>query len=418
MRRIFEGRHIRVALRDSLITFAVVLLGTASLGALPEKGTSAPPLDTLKLLQAPLGEGADWASLKGKVVVLEFWATWCSPCVASLPHFNQLVESLDPAKFQFISIDDEDLKAVQIFLTKKKMSGWVGVDASGAVFGLYGVESRPTTIIVDRNGKIVADTEIDSVTAADLQAVAEGRDVAFKPTMEITETSVPSSPDAEHSLFAVSVSKASPDAKTAIAKHPPTGTDLLGEDADGLMTDVFNVFGNRYVLKDPLPEGRYDVRVNSVDVPQSMIDSVVQQAVLAALHLQIDSKTLTRPAYILRATDANKKLLSPSASTRAVKRGYWHGNFLLMNGTMDDLAYVLATGLENPVLNETGIDGTYDARFKVAGGDVDNLNAILKKTLGLELVPGNQEMSITVLEVSKQEKSKPFPSTKTQEAKH
>jgi uncharacterized protein (TIGR03435 family) len=236
--------------------------------------------------------------------------------------------------------------------------------------------------------------------------------------MEITETSVPSSPDAEQSLFAVSVSKARPDAKTAIAKHPPTGTDLLGEDADGLMTDVFNVFGNRYVLKDPLPEGRYDVRVNSVDVPQSMIDSVVQQAVLAALHLQIDSKTLTRPAYILRATDANKKLLSPSASTHAVKRGYWHGNFLLMNGTMDDLAYVLATGLENPVLNETGIDGTYDARFKVAGGDVDNLNAILKKTLGLELVPGNQEMSITVLEVSKQEKSKPFPSTKTQEAKH
>jgi uncharacterized protein (TIGR03435 family) len=418
MRRIFERMHIRVALRDSLITFTVVLLGTASLGALPEKGTSAPPLDTLKLLQAPLGERADWASLKGKVVVLEFWATWCSPCVASLPHFNQLVESLDPAKFQFISIDDEDLKAVQIFLIKKKMSGWVGVDASGAVFGLYGVESRPTTIIVDRNGKIVAVTEIDSVSAADLQAVAEGRDVAFKPTMEITETSVPSSPDAERSLFAVSVSKASPDAKTAIAKHPPTGTDLLGEDADGLMTDVFNVFGNRYVLKDPLPEGRYDVRVNSVDVPQSMIDSVVQQAVLAALHLQIHSKTLTRPAYILRATDANKKLLSPSASTHAVKRGYWHGNFLLMNGTMDDLAYVLATGLENPVLNETGIDGTYDARFKVAGGDVDNLNAILKKTLGLELVPGNQEMSITVLEVSKQEKSKPSPSTKTQEVKH
>jgi uncharacterized protein (TIGR03435 family) len=418
MQRIFERMHIRVALRDSLITLVAVLLGTASLWALPEKGTPAPPLDTLKLLQAPFGERADWASLKGKVVVLEFWATWCSPCVASLPHFNQLVESLDPAKFQFISIDDEDLKAVQTFLTKKKMSGWVGVDASGGVFGLYGVESRPTTIIVDGNGKIVAVTEIDSVSAADLQAVAEGKNVAFKPTMEITEASVPSSPDAERSLFAVSVSKASPDAKMVLAKHPPTGWDLLGESADGLMTDVFNVFGNRYVLKDPLPEGRYDVRVNSGDAPQAVIDSVVQQAVLAALHLQIQSKTLTGPAYILRATDANKKLLSPSASTHAVKRGYWHGNFLLMNGTMDDLAYVLATGLENPVLNETGIDGTYDARFKVAGGDVDILNAILKETLGLELVPGNQEMSITVLEVSKQEKSKPSPSTKTQEVKH
>jgi thiol-disulfide isomerase/thioredoxin len=418
MQRIFKRTHIRIDLRGSLNILVAVLLGTVPLWAHPQKGTPAPTLDTLKLLQAPLGARIDWASLKGKVVVLEFWATWCSPCVASLPHLNQLVESLDPTKFQFISIDDEDLKAIQTFLTKKKMSGWVGVDASGGVFGLYGVESRPTTIIVDGNGKIVSVTEIDSVSAADLQAVAEGKNVAFKPVLEITDASAPSSPDTERALFAVSVSKASPDAKTALVKHPPNGTDLLGEDADSLMTDVFNAFGNRYVLKDPLPEGRYDVRVNSVDVPQTVIDSVVRQAVLGALHLQIQSKTLTKPAYILRATHASKKLLSPSASTHAVKRGYWHGNFLLMNGTMDDLAYVLATGLENPVLNETGIDGTYDARFKVAGGDVDSLSAVLKETLGLELVPGNQEMSITVLEVSKQVETKPSPSTGTQEVKH
>ena len=93
-----------------------------------------------------------------------------------------------------------------------------------------------------------------------------------------------------------------------------------------------------------------------------------------------------------------------------------------MNGTMDDLAYVLATGLENPVVNETGIEGTFDARFNVAGGDVDSLNAVLKEKLGLELVQGNQEMSITVLEVSnqdkgKQEESKPAHPTTTQETK-
>jgi len=417
MQRIFERGHIRTALRAGLVTLAACFLGTGPLWAHPGKGTPAPALNTLKLLQAPVGARADWASLKGKVVVLEFWATWCSPCVASLPHLNQLVESLDPAKFQFISIDDEEQKDIERFLTKKKMSGWVGVDASGGVFHRYGVESRPTTIVVNGNGKIVAVTDIDSVSAPDLQAVAEGKSVAFKPVMEITEVSVPPTPSAERPLFAVSVSKASPNAKMAIAKHPPTGTDLLGEDADSLVTDVFNVFGGRYVLKDPLPAGRYDVRVNSVDVPQSVIDSVVQQAVLAALHVQIQPKTVTKPAYVLRATDASKKLLSPSGSTHAVKRGYWHGKFLLMNGTMDDLAYVLATGLENPVINETSIDGTYDARFEVAGGGVDSLNVVLKKTMGLELVPGNQEMSITVLEVSTQEKSKPSPSAKTQEVK-
>jgi uncharacterized protein (TIGR03435 family) len=155
-----------------------------------------------------------------------------------------------------------------------------------------------------------------------------------------------------------------------------------------------------------------------VDVPDSVTSSAVQQAVLSGLHLQIQPRTVTRSAYLLRATDASKKLLSPSASTRKVKRGYWHGIYILMNGTMDDLAYVLATGLENPIVNETGIDGTFDARFQVTGGDVANLNTVLKEKLGLELVPGTQQMPITVLEVSQQEESKPTPATGAQEAKH
>jgi thiol-disulfide isomerase/thioredoxin len=410
--------NIHSALRFLAVSFVAALLGSASLWAHPEKGTPAPPLDSLKLLQAPSDARADWSSLKGKVVVLEFWATWCSPCVASLPHINQLVESLDPSKFQFISIDDEDLKDVQTFLTKKKMTGWVGVDTSGAVFAWYGIKSRPTSIIIDGNGKIVAATEIDSVSATDLQAVAEGKSVAFKPTEEIVPSSGAYVPDtATQPLFAVSVSKSAPDAKTSQVNHPPTGTDFLGNHADGLMTTVFDVFENRYFVKEPLPEGHYDLRMNFVDMPKFVMDAAVQQAVLSALHLQIQPKTVTKSAYLLRATDASKKLLSPSGSTHKVKRGYWHGIYILMNGSMDDLGYVLATGLENPVINETGIDGTFDARFNVNGTDIDSLNAVLKDKLGLELIKGNQEMSITVLEVSRQEESTPDNATKTKEAK-
>lgn len=90
LRRVQPG----AAFRKSAVLLLALLTGTAPLWAHPEKGTPAPPLGLMQLLQAPLGARADWASLKGKVV-LEFWARWCSPCVASLPHFNELVESLE-----------------------------------------------------------------------------------------------------------------------------------------------------------------------------------------------------------------------------------------------------------------------------------------------------------------------------------
>ena len=393
---------VRVALRSGLVAVASALLGVVSVWAYPAKGAQAPALDSLKLVQAPGGARVDWANLKGKVVVLEFWATWCSPCVASLPHLNQLVASLDPAKFQFISIDDEEVKAVETFLARKKTAGWVGVDASDTVFASYGITSRPTTVVVDGNGKIVAVTGIDAVTTADLRSVAEGKAVAFKPAEEIITASSASLPSGGQQLFAVSVSKALPDAKETQIQHPPTGTDFLGVDVDTLLVDVLDPFSERYALAGPLPEGRYDLRVNFVDVAEKVRTSSVREAVLAALQLRIQAKTVSKPAYILRASEASKQLLSPSASTHATKRGHWHGSYVLMNGSMDDLAFVLATGLETPVVNETGIRGNYDARLMNAGTDVESLNTVLKRDLGLELVPGNREMPLTVLEISKQ----------------
>src|SRR5262245_59501999 len=90
----------------------------------PVPGDAAPPLSFEKLIQAPDGAVASWDRLRGKFVVLEFWATWCGPCVMAIPHMNALSDAFRGESVQFIAITSESQAAVSTFLAKKPIHGW------------------------------------------------------------------------------------------------------------------------------------------------------------------------------------------------------------------------------------------------------------------------------------------------------
>jgi uncharacterized protein (TIGR03435 family) len=370
-------------------------------------------LQFTQLLQAPPGASADWDALRGKVVVLEFWATWCAPCVASMPHLNQLAAELDPAKFQFISVDDEDPKVVQEFLTKRKMAGWAGVDTSGKVFKRFGIMPRPTTIIVDGKGRIVAATSPENLKAADLLAVAAGKSVKIestddKPAAKVAKppasnTKAPETP--VKPLYEVSLSKAAPDAQSGMSAGPGNRRNLYGRSAEELLTNAYNVPRDRLLMTIPLPEGLYNLRTvwsSPEDNDDQHIVPFLQAAIAYGLNLRVQWKTVTKKAYVLKATEASKKLLIPLPAIQVSGADYRKGHLMVINGSADDLASALEDGLEVPVVNETGIEGKFDAELEFPAKDADAAKAALLKTLGLELIEADRP--IPMLEVSLGEK--------------
>jgi thiol-disulfide isomerase/thioredoxin len=100
----------------------------------------------------PGGFDASWSALRGKPVVLEFWATWCANCVAEIPHLNALAGEF--SGIQFLSITEEAASVVEPFLAKLPISGIVGLDRQGATIKAFGVDARPVTFLIDRSGII------------------------------------------------------------------------------------------------------------------------------------------------------------------------------------------------------------------------------------------------------------------------
>jgi thiol-disulfide isomerase/thioredoxin len=146
---------------QSKILAVVIVLSAAGLIWLDEhrqrpiipKGEPAPPF-VLELLDDH--QRVTLSSLHGKPAVLDFWATWCAPCRASLPHFNDLTRRYgDRVRFIAVNAEGEDEALVKEARDKLKLEIPVAADGREAS-NLYHVEVLPTTIILDRNGRIAA----------------------------------------------------------------------------------------------------------------------------------------------------------------------------------------------------------------------------------------------------------------------
>jgi thiol-disulfide isomerase/thioredoxin len=107
------------------------------------------------------GKKVSLSSLKGKIVLLNFWATWCPPCREEMPTLETLFQTFkDRSDFVLLAVDSEEHKeTVSEFLKNNPYRFPVLLDTTGEADLQYSIEAIPTTYLIDAQGEVVAGTK-------------------------------------------------------------------------------------------------------------------------------------------------------------------------------------------------------------------------------------------------------------------
>lgn len=101
------------------------------------------------------GKSISIKDFKGKYVLLDFWATWCAPCMAQLPFIKKIREDYSPEKLVIIGISwDVDYKNFEAAIKKNKMN-WIHIYGNTDLPPMYGVNTIPAVFLIDRKGTII-----------------------------------------------------------------------------------------------------------------------------------------------------------------------------------------------------------------------------------------------------------------------
>jgi thiol-disulfide isomerase/thioredoxin len=156
-----------------LVSFAVIAFNASHYGSLAVAGTNDDQLDRLfhdmGILKIPdislpveirlkdiNGNMISLSDFKGKIVFLNFWATWCLPCIIEMPSMEKLHRKFKDEDFVMVAINLMESEAqVKAFFEKLKLSFTALLDSTGEVAAWFTINAVPTTYILDKQGRVI-----------------------------------------------------------------------------------------------------------------------------------------------------------------------------------------------------------------------------------------------------------------------
>lgn len=390
-----------------------IILTLWSLGAFAQTttkiGNSSPNLVFEKIINFNQNN-ATLADFKGKVIILDFWATWCSPCIKSLPELEAL-QTKYKSDLQVITITSDPAERIEKFLSKKPLKLPVVIDEQRKLATVFPHRTIPHTIVIDKSGIVRAITSSSQLTEEIIGKIINGQEVNIIEKKEVMDFD-PSKPLSGNDNFTYQIT---------ITPYQEGYPSFSNTREDGLYKNrriyatnlvATTLFEIAYQFPASI---RTIVEVTDVSkiewnksnticfdliVPEKLSE---QRFEIMKQHLELyfDYKAVTeerlRKVKVLRQVkNSPKNLLTKSSDKTETYSSYGGEGLSMKNSPISTLTDFLENQLDIPIFDETNLIEKYDLKLAWYNENPQQIHQELNK-IGLELVSEERKIKVLVI---------------------
>ena len=348
--------------------------------------------------------------VKRKLTIIDFWGTWCGPCVASVPKITQLQEKFrDKVQFLLVSNEDE-LRLSRFIEARPSFKLPIIIDADEAIFKMFQPAGYPRYVLIDESHKVLAITDSDNINEANIEAFLAGKDLNL--------------PILEEKPFDISRPLSGNDNLTYQSVFRPY---LQGVGAMSNVTFPKSIYENRRILVTNLtiqvllqiayqsPYTRTVVELKDASITKFdnksnlyCYDLIVPEALgekrfqmmqddIARYFSNIKAKVEARPTkvYLLGILSKEKLSQVKTKSGKADKVTSWT-HFAVYNQSLTEIGNALENFVGKPVIFESKNDFNLDFEFDTKMSDISEIRKELNK-VGLDLIEAERPVKMLVI---------------------
>ncbi len=391
---------MRMAILRTALWTSSMLAALGSAQAVVKSGDAAPEIRVDRLIPAQEVETLLRAHLHDKAVVMEFWATWCGPCVAAIPHWNALAAKFRDRPIVFLSVTNEEPPVVEAFLAKRPIAGIVGIAHTTTLWDDFGIGPIPQTILIDASGKVVAIGDPDLLKPGMIDDLLAGRPVHF-PSVEV-KVPLRAAPEGKSApLLDVLVQPAQNGARGGSTSAAGRLT-LLNASLVGILATAYQVPESRIATDGVDDVKQYDFSVSVPGASREAFDSIVKSVIDAAFGVLTRREEREVDALVLTAPHGKPAVLIGGKEIGGSAWTAISGKLSMTNVRTTDVALAVESLVRRPVVDETDLTGAYDVELSFDPTDPAALLKILRKG-GFGVDTGRRRLEFVVVTRAKAE---------------